>query len=723
VRRAAILATRGLIVLALAAAVANLPLPGRSRARVRVHLIDRSGSVLVPGAPESLTPADARRIVEWDLRRAAASGDRILWASFGREVAFESETVDPEESRLDAALEAALARDPTEIVLHTDGRADPGRALLLCRARGVPVHVFPLGPVNPRDARIADVRAPAALAPGERGTLEARLESTFETTLTVRLDGEARSVPVAPGAPSRVSFPDRPAGPFRLRLEPADACPQNDAAEGEIFVRSDAPRTLILSTRDFPAPEGFEARRSAVFEDPRPYDAVIVDGFPLNAEDAASLAAYVRDFGGALLLLGGPGAGGLPPAVAEISPLFPGPDRRVAAVFLIDASGSMKEGKLDAVLDAVRRAWARFGPGDSVAAVPFPNLDLIRDPLDLRRIRAEGGTFIAGALEKARLHLEQVEADRKQIFLLTDGETHPDEKAEERLLQGRELERRGIALTVVTTNRLLEIGENVRIEDWKSLDRALDRLLRTVREDYLAAPTPVEFADHPATAGLGRAVVPGIHRLRARPDAQVLGRAGRPPDVLPALAVRREGRRLRVRRTGAAPPDRAGASVAPERGRGNPHAFRGSALRAGPRAGRRAPSGSPLAGPPIAGVRGRGPPSGALRPLGRSASGGPARDDRLAPGTGARGGHDPVRGRVPRGGSRPKGPRADGRGHGRADPLEPGGTPDAAALLPAGTAPRSSVLPGGGPGAGLPGDGADDVLEGLISGARSWDRV
>jgi hypothetical protein len=542
VRRAAILAARGLAVLALAAAVADLPLPSRSRARVRIHLVDRSGSALVPGAPESLTPADALRIVEWDLRRAADSGDRVLWACFGREVAFESEAVDPDDSRLEEALEAALARNPTEIILYTDGRADPGRAPLLCRARGVPVYLFPLGPVRPHDARVAEVRAPAALAPGERGTVEVRLEATFEGILTVRLDAEARAVPVAPGAPSRVSFPDRPAGPFRLRLEPADACPRNDAAEGEILVRSDAPRALVLSTRDLPAPEGFEVRRSAAFEDPRAYDAVILDDTPLGAEDGRALAAYVRDLGGALLLLGGPGAPERPAAVGEISPLLAGPARRTATVFLIDASGSMKEGRLDAVLDAVRRAWARFGPGDSVAAIPFPNLDLIRDPADLRRIRAEGGTFIAGALEKARLHLEQIEADRKQIFLLTDGETHPDEKPEQRLLQGRELLRRGIALTVVVTHRPIEIGETVRIEDWNGLDRALDRLLRAGLEEYRDVPTPVEFADHPATAGLARAVLPGINPVRARPDAQVLGRAGQPPEVLPVVAIRREGR-------------------------------------------------------------------------------------------------------------------------------------------------------------------------------------
>lgn len=541
-RRAAIWTARGLAVLTLAAAVADLPLPGRSRARVRVHLIDRSGSVQVPGAPESLTPADARRIVDWDLRRAPASGDRVLWASFGRDIAFESETVDPDASRLEAALEAVLARNPTEIILYTDGRADPGRAPLLCRARGVPVYVLPLGPVRPRDARVAEIRAPAALAPDERGAVEVRLEATFEGTLSVRLDGETRTVPVAPDAPSRVSFPHRPPGPFRIRLESADACPRNDAAEGEIFVRSDAPRALVLSTREFPAPEGFEIRRSTAFEDPRPYDAVILDDVPLGPEEGLVLARYVRDLGGVLLILGGPDVPERPAPVLEISPLPPGPGPRVATVFLIDASGSMKEGRLEAVLEAVRRAWTRFGPQDSVAAIPFPNLDLIRDPLDLRRIRAEGGTFIAGALEKARLHLEQVEADRKQIFLLTDGETHPDEKPEQRLAQGRELATRGIALTVVVTHRPLEIGETVRIEDWRGLDRALDRLLRTNRQEYRNAATLVEFANHPAAGGLARAELPGVNRVRARPDAILLGRAGQPPEILPVAAFRREGR-------------------------------------------------------------------------------------------------------------------------------------------------------------------------------------
>ena len=132
-RRAAIITVRAAVVLLLVAAVRDWPIPSTSDGRVRVHLVDRSGSVRVPGPRESLTPADAERIVASDLQ-AKASQDAILRAEFT--------------GGLRAALETALARNPTEIILYTDGRDNPGDALLLCRARGIPVHLFPLGPTS-----------------------------------------------------------------------------------------------------------------------------------------------------------------------------------------------------------------------------------------------------------------------------------------------------------------------------------------------------------------------------------------------------------------------------------------------------------------------------------------------------------------------------------------------------------------------------------------------
>src|ERR1051326_8115926 len=131
-----------MIVLLLLAAALDVTLPGRSQERVRVHLIDRSASVLVPGPVESMLPKDADEIVARDVA-TKAGGDVVTWASFGRAPAFESKTVDATATGMAGALSAALAKNPTEIILYSDGRGDPGDALFLCRDRSVPVYVFP----------------------------------------------------------------------------------------------------------------------------------------------------------------------------------------------------------------------------------------------------------------------------------------------------------------------------------------------------------------------------------------------------------------------------------------------------------------------------------------------------------------------------------------------------------------------------------------------------
>ena len=212
-KKATVRSVRVIIALLLLAAFLDLHVPAASRVRKRLHLIDRSDSVLVEGPANSLSPDDVRPLIQWDQERAS-TGDEISWASFGRNVAFGSIEVDATGTDLEGALEAALARNPTEIILYTDGRADAGRALLLCRQRSVPVHVFPLGPTKVRDARISRILAPASALPAEQVTIEVTVESTYEVkAVQLKLEGETQTLSLKPGASALVRFKRGP-GPF-----------------------------------------------------------------------------------------------------------------------------------------------------------------------------------------------------------------------------------------------------------------------------------------------------------------------------------------------------------------------------------------------------------------------------------------------------------------------------------------------------------------------------
>jgi hypothetical protein len=528
----------------LVATILDVPLPSPTHARRRVHLIDRSNSVRV-GPSDALRPENADEIRAFD-QRTKSGEDAVLWASFGRDVAFESTAVDGSATDLSGALEAVLARNPTEIVLYTDGRADPGRALLLSKSRGVPLYIFPLGPTSVRDARLVAIRAPSSVGPGLRATVEATVEATFSGTLHLRLDEELRPVPVVAGVPVTVAFPNRPSGRFTLKIEDADDCPENNSASGEILVRSEKKRILVLSA-GFPALPALDLKITPRFERPEGYDAVVVDNVPLSLEEQREIAAYVRDLGGGLLLVGGPKSfargGWKDTPLEELSPLRANPDQRVAVVFAVDCSGSMSlPGRLDVVLPAVRNAWSSFDRDDSVAAMRFPKpFEFVTHRDQVQRFRPGGGTNLAEAIEKARLHLEPIDAGRKQIFLLTDGETDPKETPDLRRAQADLCRERGIGLAVLTTEKEIDVGDQYRVEDWKALGIKLQDLVRNVRENIRENPGRIELREHPVTAGIAAFDIAWMNLTSAKPDSQVAATVGRPPHVFPAVALRQSG--------------------------------------------------------------------------------------------------------------------------------------------------------------------------------------
>lgn len=532
-KRPTVLSIRALIVLALLLAAFDVRIPSTSTARRRLHLIDRSSSVTVPGG---LVPREADEIRAADL---PAPGDNHDWASFGRNVSFASATVDPGATDLAGALEAVLARSPTEIVLYTDGRADPGRALFLCRERGVPVNVFPLGPPAPRDVRLVRIEAPPRLAAGERGRVELTVESSFPTAARVRLNAESKDVALSPGIPLTVPFPVGGPGPFQVRVEAADDFDRNNAVAGRIEERTDERKALVLSDGSFPPIPGFKI--ATAFEPLEAYDVVVLAGLRLRPPEQQALARYARDFGGGALLLGGPashelgGWKGTP--IEEISPLRASPDQRVAVVFGIDSSGSMRE-VWDQVCDAVLDAREAFGEGDTLIAMTFADRTAFPSWQDLRRAWTGGATRIAGGIADAREKLVPIDAGRKHVVLLTDGHAAKEETPEQQRQAAEQL--RDIGLTVVTTDRKIDAprAKQIPIKDWKALHEELGRVVRGLRENAKENPGALELQDHPVSRGVGRVELPWMNLVSAKPGSQVLGTVGRAPAVYPAVALR-----------------------------------------------------------------------------------------------------------------------------------------------------------------------------------------
>ncbi len=270
---------------------------------------------------------------------------------------------------------------------------------------------------------------------------------------------------------SLFAFPDMLAEPGLYRYKavinfPEDGFYQNN--EGIAFTRGTRKsQILYLSEADGPESpliralnrQGLELVRkgadhlSLTIDTLIEYDAVILDnvsGNALSYQTMAALETYVRDFGGGLVVVGGdrsfgPGHYRKTPLEKALPVSMAPPTRaqfsRLCLIFIIDKSASMSasysgKSKLEMAKIAAFSSVEMLNPLDRVGILAFDAEAKWIVPITsaqnrkeiagrLSRVKEGGGTILYPALEEASNVLRHVEAVRKHVIVLSDGETDP----------------------------------------------------------------------------------------------------------------------------------------------------------------------------------------------------------------------------------------------------------------------------------------------------------
>lgn len=445
-----------------------------------------------------------------------------------------------------AAIERAAAIVPPDatgrIVLFSDGNQTAGDAVEAARrvARrpgggSLPIDVVPMGYELADEVVVESLVAPGTSAADSTVRLRVTFSSTTGATGTLRLtrEGEAVDLDPAPGSTGRrVTLPpgrhveliEAPIGDERVHrfeavFEPdrrgagytGDTQLANNRAEaftlspgagrvlfvdgagtgtdsGPTATLARALRAAGLSVSTVPPgamPEGILGLQT--------YDAVILSSVPADEvppERQAALDGYVRQLGGGLVLLGGPGAFGAGGwKGSELEPIFPValdlPERLIvpeaAIVLVLDNSGSMggtvlgsSKTQQQIANEAAARAILTLDRTDLLGVIAFnstPSIvrDLGRntDPLAtaeaVRAISSDGGTDLGPALRLAGERLDGVDAKVKHILALTDGQSADPQTLPPLAM---ELALRGITVSTIA------VGDSADVQNLSEIARA-----------------------------------------------------------------------------------------------------------------------------------------------------------------------------------------------------------------------------------------------------------
>ena len=366
-----------------------------------------------------------------------------------------------------------LPAAPRSVYLFTDGWETQGNVQdLLPSVAGLGLKVFPILP--PDRPKIANVAVTKLLSPthgnsGEAVNLKVVLENyndrEVDGTLTWMRDGQpfkTDAVKLKPGSQIftyQTTLPDGPLISYRVSFMPQKAEFDNYAPDNQGFawitVRSKA-KVLLLNGQsgggryleEILKRQGFSVTSRTADSPPPPtgYGVVIFNNVEREKFSSSYLAAIERHVaeGNGFLMLGDE-ASFAPESyrrtpIETILPVEPREPKREernrAVVLVIDKSGSMREENKLLYAQAAAKAVARQLKDNDLLGVvgfdispfivvPLETLGRLRGVVDAQidRLRPGGQTYFYPALAEAKRQLERVNASRKHVILLSDGET------------------------------------------------------------------------------------------------------------------------------------------------------------------------------------------------------------------------------------------------------------------------------------------------------------
>ncbi len=379
---------------------------------------------------------------------------------------------------LEAALEFAYGLMPPgylrRVVVLSDGRETLGDAVgEVARARTLGVQVFSIPYRHPPSGEVAvvDLELPKKVDVGQTFKVIGRVYASRKTAARAQLFqgetlnglGGTQELDLQPGE-NRVVFESvaRVGGEVTYRLEldraSVDRFPDNNVFAATIDVPG-RPRVLLvegqpayarylsgaLTAQQFDVDvRGADAFPGSM-EELSGYDFVVLSDVPreaLRREAEVLIERYVRDVGGGFLFAGGEqgfGLGGWSQTLLEqILPVRMDVQRRrdtpgVAMVLVIDRSGSMTGLPIEMSKAACRATLETLSGEDLIEVIAFdssPKRYVKTQPARYRaRIQNEilaiepgGGTEIFRALDMAYQDVSAVQARKKHVILLTDGQ-------------------------------------------------------------------------------------------------------------------------------------------------------------------------------------------------------------------------------------------------------------------------------------------------------------
>ncbi|MDR6880131.1 VWA domain-containing protein [Bacillus sp. 3255] len=380
----------------------------------------------------------------------------------------------PQFSNIASGLQLAsglLAQRSGRIVLMSDGEENVGDLLRqgrLLRDRGIAVDVLPLAGQERKDAAIASVSVPEKLFQAEAYTAEVAIRSTTSGPAALRVfednqEISSRSVQLNKGENRfALQLLAKEPGFHRYRAEvymEGDELSANNTHYA--FSRVEGPpKVLIVEGKSGTSPnlEGALQASLTPYETVQPellsndfmtytgYESIILNNVAatqLPQLKMEMIETAVRDYGVGLVMFGGDNSYGLggyfKTPIERALPVYM--DLRgkreipsLGIVLVIDKSGSMSGDKMMLAQEAASRTVDLLREKDTLGVLGFDSSpQWYVEPQKLSRkqdviakinsIPADGGTEIYTAVEEAYAKLSKVDAQRKHMILLTDGQS------------------------------------------------------------------------------------------------------------------------------------------------------------------------------------------------------------------------------------------------------------------------------------------------------------